>query len=492
MRDYIERVLELPWFTKSKENRNLNRAAAQLDKDHYGLEKVKERVIEFLAVRQNAASLDAPILCLVGPPGVGKTSIARSVAKALDRKYVRMSLGGVRDEAEIRGHRKTYVGAMPGRILDAMRQAATMNPLILLDEIDKLGSDFRGNPAAALLEVLDEEQNCAFRDHYLELPYDLSDVLFICTANALEGIPQPLIDRLEIIEIFSYTQDEKQHIAEDFLLPKQLKKHGLRKAQLRCPPAVITDIIQFYTREAGVRQLERLIASLCRKTVKLLITEAQKSVRVNSKNLSSFLGKRKYRTQPANTAMEVGICQGLAWTASGGDTLSIEVNTMRGAGKFKLTGNVGKVMEESAQAAVSYIRSHSDQLSIHRNFYKDTDIHIHIPEGATPKDGPSAGITMATALASALTGTPVNHKIAMTGEITIRGRVLPIGGLKEKILAAKNAGIQTVLLPLENESDLSEISADIKEGLDFVLVKTMEEVLTRALAPSAARAGDPL
>ena len=481
LRDYIERVLELPWKNKSEENTSLAHAEEILEKDHYGLTKVKERIIEFLAVRQNSANLDAPIICLIGPPGVGKTSIAKSIARALNRKYVRMSLGGVRDESEIRGHRKTYVGAMPGRLIEAMRQAGTLNPLILLDEIDKLSSDFRGSPASALLEVLDGEQNNNFRDHYLELPFDLSDVLFICTANQADTIPPALIDRLEFIQLSSYTEDEKMHIALDFLIPKQYAKHGLKKSQIRFQNNAINNIIRFYTREAGVRQLERMIAAVCRKSVKTLLTESRKSVSITPDNLESLLGKKKFRMQAINERPEVGVCRGLAWTSAGGDTLSIEVNTMKGTGKFKLTGNIGKVMEESALAAISYIRASHEQLSIRKGFYKDTDIHIHIPEGSTPKDGPSAGITMATAMVSALTDTPVSNNIAMTGEITIRGRVLPIGGLKEKILAAKNAGIQKVLLPWENESDLSEINQDVKDGLDFVLVKTMDDVLNQAL-----------
>ena len=481
LRDYIERVLELPWKNKTKENNSLQHAEEILEKDHYGLTKVKERIIEFLAVQQNSSDLNAPIICLTGPPGVGKTSIAKSIARALNRKYVRMSLGGVRDESEIRGHRKTYIGAMPGRLIEAMRQAGTLNPLILLDEIDKLSSDFRGNPASALLEVLDGEQNNNFRDHYLELPFDLSDVLFICTANQVEGVPPALMDRLEIIQLFSYTDDEKLHIALDFLIPKQLKKHGLKKSQVRIQNEAIIQIIRLYTREAGVRQLERMIAAICRKAVKIFLTEERKSIGVKPDNLESFLGNKKYRPHTKNEQPEVGVCRGLAWTSVGGDTLSIEVNTMKGSGKFKLTGNIGKVMEESAHAAISYIRAQHEQLSIRKNFYKDTDIHIHIPEGATPKDGPSAGITMATAMVSALTETPISNQIAMTGEITIRGRVLPIGGLKEKILAAKSAGIMKVLLPWENESDLSEINQEVKDGLDLVLVKTMDEVLNQAL-----------
>ncbi|MDR1001284.1 MAG: endopeptidase La [Clostridiales bacterium] len=480
-RDYIERVLALPWGVKSKENTNLIHAEEVLEKDHYGLTKVKERVMEFLAVRQTASDLDAPILCLVGPPGVGKTSVAKSVARALDRKYVRMSLGGVRDEAEIRGHRKTYVGAMPGRIMEAVNQSGTMNPLILLDEIDKMTSDFRGDPGSALLEVLDAEQNSGFRDHYIEIPFNLSDVLFICTANQTDTIPPALRDRLEMIPLNSYSENEKLHIAIEFLIPKQLKKHGLKKSQVKMQPAVIEDIIRLYTREAGVRQLERMMAQIYRKVVKILLTEGCKSITVNKDNLEKFLGKLKFRKDTKDDKPEVGVCRGLAWTSVGGDTLSIEVNTIKGSGKFKLTGNIGKVMEESAHAAMSYIRSRHEQLSIRKGFFKDTDIHIHIPEGATPKDGPSAGITMATAMISALTDIPVSNQVAMTGEITIRGRVLPIGGLKEKILAAKNAGIHKVLLPLENESDLSEINQEIKEGLDFILVKTMDEVLSHAL-----------
>ena len=481
LRDYIERVLELPWKNKSEENASLAHAEEILEQDHYGLAKVKERVVEFLAVRQNSADLNAPILCLTGPPGVGKTSVAKSIARALNRKYVRMSLGGVRDESEIRGHRKTYVGAMPGRLIEAMRQAGTLNPLILLDEIDKLSSDFRGNPASALLEALDGEQNNNFRDHYLELPFDLSDVLFICTANQTDTIPPALLDRMEIIQLTSYTEDEKLHIAQGFLIPKQMAKHGLKKSQIRFHEGAVNNIIRSYTREAGVRQLERMIAAICRKTVRTLLVGNRKIANITADNLEPLLGKQKFHSQPMNERPEIGICRGLAWTSAGGDTLSIEVNTMKGTGKFKLTGSIGKVMEESALAAISYIRASHEQLSIRKGFYKDTDIHIHIPEGATPKDGPSAGITMATAMISALTDTPVSNNVAMTGEITIRGRVLPIGGLKEKILAAKSAGIQKILLPWENEGDLSEINPEIKDGLDLVLVKTMDEVLNQAL-----------
>lgn len=486
IRDYVDWVLDLPWENKSKENTSLKRAQIILDKEHYGLEKVKERVVEFLAVRQNAPKLDAPILCLVGPPGVGKTSIAKSVAKSLNRQYVRMSLGGLRDEAEIRGHRKTYVGAMPGRIIYSMKQGATMNPVILLDEIDKMNSDFRGDPASAMLEVLDGEQNNTFRDHYLEIPYDLSDVLFICTANSLETVPQALRDRLEVISLSSYTEEEKLNIAMKFLLDKQLKKHGLKRGSLRIKEEAILDIIRHYTKEAGVRQLERYIGQLCRKSVKEMLMESnRKSVTIDSQNLEQYLGKHKFRVDKINEASDVGIARGLAWTSVGGDTLSIEVNTMRGTGKFELTGNMGQVMKESAQAAVSYIRSNYKAFNLGKNFYRQTDIHIHIPEGAVPKDGPSAGITMATAMISALSDIPVRNDVGMTGEITIRGRVLPIGGLKEKVLAAKNAGLKKIILPFDNEGDLAELSDYIKEGMEFVLAKEMDEVLQHALEADA-------
>ncbi|MDR1537607.1 MAG: endopeptidase La [Clostridiales bacterium] len=486
LRDYLDRALELPWGVKTKENTDLLHAKEILEKDHYGLDKVKERILEFLAARQLASSLNAPIICLLGPPGVGKTSIAKSVASALGRKYARMSLGGVRDEADIRGHRKTYVAAMPGRFIEAMRQAGSSNPLILLDEIDKLSSDGRGSPASALLEALDSEQNSGFRDHYLEMPFDLSDVLFICTANTMETVPQPLIDRLEVIQLSSYTQDEKLHIAVNFLFPKQLMKHGLKKSQIRIKENVINDMILFYTREAGVRQLEREIGTVCRKAAMIFLTEKRRSLTLSTENLESFLGKKKYRKSARPIFSEIGVCQGLAWTPVGGDTLSIEVNTMKGTGKFKLTGNIGNIMAESAQAAISYVRSRQEQLSISKTFYRDTDIHMHIPEGATPKDGPSAGITMACALVSALTGRPILNSVAMTGEITIRGRVLPVGGLKEKILAAKAAGISKVLIPFDNSPDLSELSAEITEGLEFVLIKSMDEVLSHALVKGGA------
>ncbi len=482
IKDYLDWVLDLPWSKKSKENTSLKKAEAILNKEHYGLENVKERIVEFLAVRLNTTGLDAPIICLVGPPGVGKTSVAKSVAHSLNRKYVRMSLGGVRDEAEIRGHRKTYIGAMPGRIIHAMKQAGTTNPLILLDEIDKMSSDFRGNPGAALLEVLDGEQNINFRDHYLELPYDLSDVLFICTANSIETIPDALLDRLEIIEISSYSKDEKLNIAKNYLIEKQIKKHGANKNGIKIKDCAINDIIEFYTKEAGVRQLERTIGKLIRKAVREMLLDSEvKSITFKKEDLFKYLGKQKYRHSPKNNENEPGIATGLAWTRLGGSTMDIEVNVLSGSGKLELTGNLGDVMKESAKAAISFIRSKKHNIKIPKKFYQTKDIHIHIPEGAVPKDGPSAGITMATAMLSALSKTPVRTDVAMTGEITIRGRVLPIGGLKEKILAAKTAGIKTVLLPKANESDLHELSDYVKEGLKFELVENMEQVLDNAL-----------
>lgn len=481
-RTYIETILSLPWNEATEESLELSQAREVLDEDHYGLDKVKERLLEYLAVRKNAPEETPTILCLVGPPGVGKTSIARSVAKALNRKYVRMSLGGVKDEAEIRGHRRTYIGAMPGRIISAMKQVGTINPLMLFDEVDKLGVSHNGDPAAALLEVLDSEQNSTFRDHFIELPYDLSKVLFMCTANTLDSIPQPLLDRMEIITLGSYTAQEKLHIAINHLVPKQKKSHGLSGKQLKIKDEAVEMLIDGYTREAGVRQMERMIGEICRKAVITIMSGEKKSMTVSEKNLQSILGKRKYSEDVIYAQPQVGIARGLAWTRVGGTTLSIEVNVMPGEGKFQLTGNLGKVMKESAEAAISYIRSNTETLQLEEGFHKKTDIHIHIPEGATPKDGPSAGVTMATAMLSALTGAKVRNDVGMTGEITIRGRVLPIGGLQEKTLAAKKAGLTTVILPMANKNDLDEINQEIKDGMQFVLAQTMDDVLHSALA----------
>lgn len=479
IRDYIDNVLSLPWGIYSKESKDLKKAERILNKDHYGLEKVKERIVEFLAVKVATDNINAPILCLVGPPGVGKTSIAKSMARALGREYVRMSLGGISDEAEIRGHRRTYLGAMPGRIIAAMRQAGASNPLILLDEIDKIGKDYKGDPAAAFLEVLDAEQNVNFRDNYLEIPYDLSKVLFICTANSLDTIPGPLRDRLEIVELSSYTAEEKQHIAEEFLIPKQLKANGLTKSQLRFKKDAVADMIESYTREAGVRSLERLVGAVCRKVVKERI-HSTKLVTITKKNITDYLGRRRFKPETINAKDEVGICRGLAWTSVGGCTLSVEVNILKGKGNFKITGNVGKVMEESYNAALSYIRANAEELGVDIDF-EHTDVHIHIPEGATPKDGPSAGITMATAMVSAMKNVPVRSDIAMTGEISIRGKVMPIGGLKEKVLAAKRAGVKKIIIPVENAPDLEEIPEYGKENIEFVLAEQMNDVLSNSL-----------
>lgn len=479
IRDYIDNVLSLPWGIYSKESKDLKKAERILNKDHYGLEKVKERIVEFLAVKAATDNINAPILCLVGPPGVGKTSIAKSMARALGREYVRMSLGGISDEAEIRGHRRTYLGAMPGRIIAAMRQAGASNPLILLDEIDKIGKDYKGDPAAAFLEVLDAEQNVNFRDNYLEMPYDLSKVLFICTANSLDTIPGPLRDRLEIVELSSYTAEEKQHIAEEFLIPKQLKANGLTKSQLRFKKDAVADMIESYTREAGVRSLERLVGAVCRKVVKERI-HSTKLVTITNKNITDYLGRRRFKPETINAKDEVGICRGLAWTSVGGCTLSVEVNILKGKGNFKITGNVGKVMEESYNAALSYIRANAEELGVDIDF-EHTDVHIHIPEGATPKDGPSAGITMATAMVSAMKKVPVRSDIAMTGEISIRGKVMPIGGLKEKVLAAKRAGVKKIIIPVENAPDLEEIPEYGKENIEFVLAEQMNDVLSNSL-----------
>lgn len=479
IRDYIDEVLSLPWGEYSKESNSLEKAEKILNRDHYGLEKVKERILEFLAVKLSSSSAGGSILCLVGPPGVGKTSIARSVAEALNRKYVRMSLGGLHDEAEIRGHRRTYIGAMPGRIIAALKQAGTSNPLILLDEIDKLSSDYKGDPASAFLEVLDREQNVTFRDNYIDMPYDLSRVLFICTANSLDTVPAPLRDRMDIIELSSYTTEEKLQIAKKYLYPKQLKRHNLSRSDLRLGDSAIMAIIEGYTAEAGVRQTERYIEKLCRIAVKEKLTGGN-ALSVRAKNIDEYLGKRIFRTEEAAKRPEVGVCRGLAWTAVGGTTLEIEVNTYPGKGRVKITGNVGKVMEESSVAAVSYIRANAQQLGISADFDK-TDIHIHIPAGATPKDGPSAGVTMATAIISAMIGVPVRCDVAMTGEINIRGRVMPIGGLKEKVLAAKRIGIKTVIIPVDNAADLDEMPDYAKEGIDFVLAEDIHKVLDNAL-----------
>lgn len=481
IRTYIETILEMPWNKRAEDNTDINYAKEVLEADHYGLEQVKERILEFLAVRTLTQKGESPILCLVGPPGTGKTSIAKSLARSLKKPFVRISLGGVRDEAEIRGHRKTYVGAMPGRIANGIRTAGVKNPVLLLDEIDKVSTDYKGDTFSALLEVLDSEQNSKFRDHYLEVPLDLSEVTFITTANTLQTIPRPLLDRMEIIEITSYTENEKLHIAIEHLIPKQLEKHGITDEQLRFSKKAIWKIAHNYTKEAGVRQLEREIGNICRKAAKELLTTEKEKITVTDRNLHKFLGKEKYSYQMANAAPEVGIVRGLAWTSVGGDTLQIEVNVMPGKGEIILTGQLGDVMKESARAGISYIRSVSKKYAIAEDFFEKHDIHVHIPEGAVPKDGPSAGITMATAMLSAVTGKKVRADLAMTGEITLRGRVLPIGGLKEKLLAAKNAGIQTVLIPKENTADVEELSSEITKGLEIIPVETMEEVLKKAL-----------
>lgn len=480
LRNYLDSVLELPWNKKTEENNDISHAEQILDEDHYGLEKVKERILEHLAVRTLTDGKSGTVICLVGPPGTGKTSIAKSVARALNREYVRISLGGVHDEADIRGHRKTYIGAMPGRIMEAVRRAESKNPLILMDEIDKMGADYKGDPSSALLEVLDVEQNNTFRDHYLEVPFDLSDVMFIMTANNVSSIPEPLLDRIELIELGGYTDNEKFEIAKRHLLPKQLKKHGLTAAKVNVSDDAIREITEYYTREAGVRGLERKIGTLMRKAARMIAGGERKSMRISKKNISKYLGKRKYLFDLMDEKDEVGIVRGLAWTRVGGETLSVEVNVMQGSGKVELTGKLGDVMKESALAAVSYVRSKTDELNITPDFYKTKDIHIHVPEGAVPKDGPSAGITIATAVASALTNRAVRRDVAMTGEITLRGNVLPIGGLKEKSLAAHRAGITTVIIPKKNEADVEEIPETVREKLKFIPVSNMEQVLKNA------------
>ncbi len=481
IRTYLNWIADLPWQKPTKDQLDIAKSRQILDEDHYGLKDVKERVLEYLAIRQMTKSLKGPIICLVGPPGVGKTSIAQSIARSLNRKFTRMSLGGVRDEAEIRGHRRTYIGAIPGRIISAIKEVGTSNPVFLFDEIDKLASDFRGDPASALLEVLDPAQNSTFMDHYLEVPFDLSKVMFITTANSLQTIPRPLLDRMEVIEVSGYTEFEKLKIGERYLLPKQMKEHGLTPDLFKISRDMLKEVVSGYTREAGVRELERKIGALCRKAVTRLVEKKTKTVRINKAILTEYLGQPRYRYDEISLKDEVGIVTGLAWTSVGGDTLQIEVTPMKGTGKLQLTGQMGDVMKESAQAGFSYMRSRTEALGIESDFYKDLDLHIHIPEGAVPKDGPSAGITMATAMISALTKIPVKRTVAMTGEITLRGRVLPIGGLKEKVLAAARAGIKTIILPKENEKDIEKIPQEVRKGLEFFPVSNMDEVLQVAL-----------
>ena len=481
IRNYLETVLDLPWKAMSEESFDINEAKEILEEDHYGLEKVKERVVEYLAVRQLTKGKNGTIICLAGPPGVGKTSVARSVARALNRKFVRISLGGIHDESDIRGHRKTYIGAMEGRIIAAVKEAKVKNPLILLDEIDKMGADYKGDPSAALLEVLDYEQNSQFRDHYIEVPFDLSQVLFITTANTLETISGPLRDRMEIIELSGYTSNEKLHIAKNYLVKKAMDKNGINPKQFAINDKAINDLIDYYTREAGVRKLEQQLDSLARKAAMTVLSGEKKALKINSKNLEQYIGKRRFHVDMMNKKAEVGVVRGLAWTSVGGDTLSVEVNIMDGKGEVVLTGKLGDVMQESAKAAISYIRANAKKLHIEKDFYKTKDIHIHVPEGAVPKDGPSAGITMATAVISALSKKPVRNDIAMTGEITLRGRVLPIGGLKEKSMAAYRAGIRTVIMPYDNRADIDDVPAEIREKIEYIPVSEMDKVIEAAI-----------
>ena len=481
IRTYVETILELPWNAASKVNTNLNKASKILERDHYGLKKVKERVLEYLAVIHLSKAIKGPILCLVGPPGTGKTSIARSIAESTGRKFIRMSLGGVRDEAEIRGHRRTYIGAIPGRIINSIKEVGVNNPVFLFDEIDKVGADYKGDPSSALLEVLDPEQNSTFTDHFLEVPFDLSKVLFITTANSLDTIPRPLLDRMEVIEVSGYTEQEKTQIAEQYLVPKQVKEHGLKKNSVKITESALSDIINYYTRESGVRNLEREIANICRKAAYLTVTSNKKSFTVSPRNLDKYLGKKKYHYDIIKGASEVGVVTGMAWTQVGGDTLSIEASVAKGTGKLSLTGKLGDVMQESARAGVSYIRSIAEELGIDPEFSQNQDLHIHVPEGAVPKDGPSAGVTIFTAVVSVLTGSPVKKDIAMTGEITLRGKVLPVGGIKEKVLAAHRAGIRKILLPKENMKDVEEIPASVSKQLEFIPLEYAKEALSHAI-----------
>ncbi|QAT44056.1 endopeptidase La [Aminipila luticellarii] len=481
IRTYVETILALPWNKSAKSNIDLKKAEKILNADHYGLEQVKERVLEYLAVVHLSNSIKGPILCLVGPPGVGKTSIAKSVARATNRDFVRMSLGGVRDEAEIRGHRRTYVGAIPGRVISSIKDAGTNNPVFLFDEVDKIGADFKGDPASALLEVLDPEQNKDFMDHYLEIPFDLSKVMFITTANTIDTIPRPLMDRMEVIHVSGYTEEEKVKIAEKYLIPKKVKEHGLKPSDISISEATVRDLINYYTRESGVRNLEREIANLCRKVARKIVTNKGRSYRITPKNLENYLGKKRYRYDIIEGENEIGVTTGLAWTIVGGDTLFIETTCVPGTGRLVLTGQLGEVMQESAKAGISYIRSIADKLGIQEDFYKTQDLHIHIPEGATPKDGPSAGVTMCTAIISTLTNKPVRKNVAMTGEITLRGKVLPVGGIREKVLAAYRAGITKILLPADNERDIDDIPANVRKKIEFVLIKTVDDALEHAL-----------